>query len=104
MASHKTLKCVVRSLAESFTSLMNYGADDYVIGHVVYAAWSTGSMGFRVDLLSGATDSSPLLVPQVRDSVARYVAWLPDMVRRSRSSLEFVTQAELVVSVDPAVR
>ena len=66
MASHKALKSVVRSLAESFTSLMNYAGDDYVMGHVVYAAWSSGSTGFQVDLLSGATDSSPLLVPEVR--------------------------------------
>lgn len=38
MPSHKTLKSVVRGLAESFTSLMNYWGDDYVMGHVVYAA------------------------------------------------------------------
>jgi hypothetical protein len=104
MASHKTLKSVVTSLAQSFTSLMNYGGGDYVMGHIVYAAWSTGSTGLRVDLLSGATDSSPLLVPEVRDSIARRVAWFPEMVRRSNSSMEFVKKAELVVSVDPTTR
>ena len=104
MASHKTLKSVVRSLAESFTSLMNYRDDDYVMGHVVQAAWLTGATEFRVDLLTGATDSSPLLVPHVRDSVARYVKWLPEMVRRSNSDPNFVSEAELVVNVDPAIR
>ena len=104
MASHKTLKSVVRGLAESFTSLMNYVPDDYVMGHVVYAAWATGAVSLKVNLLTGATDSSPLLVWQVQDSVARCVEWLPDMVRRSSSSLEFIREAELIVTVDPASR
>src|SRR5262245_46278577 len=104
MPSHKALNSVVTSLAQSFTSLMNYYGDDYVMGHVVSAAWSSGSTGFHVDLLSGATDSSPLLVPQVRDSVTRYAEWFPDMVRRSNSSMEFVVEAKLVVTVDPTKR
>jgi hypothetical protein len=104
MASHKTLKSVVRSLAESLTGLLNYHTNDFVMGHVVYAAWQTGATEFRVDLLSGVTTSSALLVPRVRDSVARYVEWFPDIVRRSNSDLDFVTEAELAVSVDPTIR
>ena len=104
MASHKTLASVVTSLAQSFTSLMNYQGDDYVMGHIVHAAWSSGSTRFRVDLLSGATDSSPLLVPLVRDSVVRYVGWFPDIVRRSESSMEFIVEAELLITVDPTTR
>jgi hypothetical protein len=104
MASHKTLKSVVRGLAESFTSLMNYVADDYVMGHVVYAAWASGATGFRVNLLTGATDPSPLLVWQVRESVSRLVKWLPDILRRSNSSLAFVREAELEITVDPTTR
>jgi hypothetical protein len=104
MASHKTLASVVTSLAQSFTSLMSYRGNDYIMGHVVHAAWSTGATHLRVDLLGGWTDPSPLLVPEVRDSVARYVEWFPDMVRRSRSSMDFVSEAELLVSVDPTTR
>lgn len=104
MASHKTLASVVTSFAQSFTSLMNYRGDDYVMGHIVHAAWSTGANDLRVDLLSGATDPSPLLVPEVRDSVARYVEWFRDMVRRSKSSMDFVSEAELLVRVDPTTR
>ncbi len=104
MASHKTLKSVVRSLAESFTSLTNYCGDDYVMGHVVHAAWVTGATELRVNLLNGTSNSSPLLVPPVRDSIARCVEWLPDIVCRSHSDLQFVTEAELVVTVEPATR
>lgn len=104
MATHKTLKSVVRNVVESFTSLMNYRGDDYVMGHVVRAAWLTEAKQFRVDLLTGATDTSPLLVPHVRDSIASYVQRLPDTIRRSNSDLKFVSEAELLVSVDPATR
>ena len=104
MATHKTLKSVVHNLAESFVSLMNYRGDDYVMGHVVHASWRTGAREFRVDLLTGLTDSSPLLVPEVQNSVASYVKWLPDMVRQSKSDPGFIAEAELVVSVDPSVK
>lgn len=104
MASHKALKSVVRSQAESFTSLMNYHGDDYVMGHIILAAWHTGATSLRVHLLTGDTDSSPLLTPEVRDSIARYVQLFPDLVRRSNSSLDFVSDAELVINVDPTER
>ena len=104
MPSHKTLKSVVASLAQSFTSLMNYRGDDYVMGHIVHAAWPTGATRLRVDLLSGSTDKSALLVPEVRESVGQYVKRFPDIVRRSNSSVDFVTEAELLVTVDPTTR
>ena len=104
MPSHRRLKSVVTSVAQSFTSLLNYRDDDYVMGHIVAAAWASGSTGFQVDLLSGETDSSPILVPPVRNSIADYVQRLPDIVQRSRSSMEFVTAAELRVQVDPTNR
>jgi hypothetical protein len=39
MPIRKTLKSVARSLAESFTGLVNCIGDDYVMGHVVQTAW-----------------------------------------------------------------
>ncbi|UCG63148.1 MAG: hypothetical protein JSV52_07675 [Candidatus Zixiibacteriota bacterium] len=104
MPSHKTLKSVVVSLAQSFTSTLNYASGDYVMGHIVYTAWSTGATGLRLDLLSGETDSSPLLTPPVRNSLPIYVNLLPDIVERSNSSMEFIARAELVITVDPTQR
>ena len=104
MASHKTLKSVATSLAQAFTSLMNYRADDYVMGHVVYAAWSTRATDLELDLLSGVAAPSALLVAPVRDSLASYVRWFPDLVRRSNSTLQFVKEARLSVTVDPTTR
>jgi hypothetical protein len=101
MPSHKTLKSIVRSIAESFTSLMNYYRDDYVLGHIVRAAWRTGSTEFQVDLLSGNISSSKLLVKPVVESVKQYIKDFPELVKRSQSSLEFISSAELLITVDP---
>ena len=104
MPSHKVLKSVVRSLAESFTSLMNYYDDDYVMGHIVRAAWLTGGTEFHMNLLMGNVSESSLLVKPVADSVGRIVGWFPDIVSRSRSSMEFITSAELTITLDPIKR
>jgi hypothetical protein len=104
MPSHKTLKSVVRNMAQSFTSLMNYRGDDYVMGHLVYAAWDTGGTECRVDLLSGKVYDSTLLVPFVRDSIESYVSWFPQMVKGSNSDMSFVKKAELLITIDPNTR
>lgn len=104
MPSHKTLKSVARSVAESFASLMNYRDDDYVLGHIVYAAWSTGATRLRVDLLDGTVESSGLLTEPVAASIRYYVESFPDLVVRSKSDMRFVGAAELEVEVDPAKR
>ena len=104
MPSHKVLVSVVRSVAESFTSLMNHEGGDYVMGHLVRAAWSTGATEIQVDLLTGKVSSSPLAVEPVRTSLAWQAHMFPDLVARSGSSMAFVTSASLRLTVDPAVR
>lgn len=104
MPSYKTLKSVVASLAQSFTSLMNYRGDDYVMGHIVYAAWSTGATRLHVDLSSGVMEASQLLIPEVQDAISQYVRWFPEIVQRSNSSMDFISEAKLLITVDPTVR
>jgi hypothetical protein len=104
MPSHKTLKSVVRGLAESFTGLMNCTGDDYVMGYAVLAAWQTGATEFRVDLLTGSATHAVPLAPEVAKSLAGYVADFPRLVRSSNSDIAFVASADLVVTIDPASR
>ncbi|MCH8283284.1 MAG: hypothetical protein IIC20_01755 [Chloroflexi bacterium] len=104
MASHKTLKSVVRNFAESFASLSNHRGDDYVMGHLVYAAWETKGTTCRVDLLTGTIDPSPLLVPPVRESIASHVQWFPVLVQGSNSDLSFIASAGMVITIDPNTR
>ncbi len=104
MPSHKVLVSVVRGVAESFTSLMNYANSDYVMGHLVRAAWDTGATEIQVDLLTGRVSASPLAVVPVLSSLTRQAHLFPDVVARSGSSMAFIHSAYLRLTVDPAVR
>jgi hypothetical protein len=42
MARYRVLKRVVHNVGHSFTSLMNFCGDDYVIGHILRFARGTG--------------------------------------------------------------
>jgi hypothetical protein len=104
MPSHKKLKSVVRSVADQFTSLMNYVGDDYVMGHLLSAARATGERALHVDLLTGKATPPELLLPEIARSVAGYAADFADLVRRSGSEITFVTEANMRVTFDLATR
>lgn len=104
MAGRKVLKGVVNNVVHSFVSLMNYAGDDYVMGHVVFAAWATGETEIRVDLLGGQLCASPLITPEVREGLLWRVADFPSLVERAGSDIAYVASAELQVTVDPTRR
>ena len=104
MPSHKALKNVVHNLAHSFASAANYQGDDYVMGHIVQAAWATGATELRVNLLTGETSQSPLLTPPVKENIAWRVKLFPASLQWARSDIQFVAAAELWVIVDPTKR
>jgi hypothetical protein len=83
---------------------MNYSGDDYIMGHIVRAAWATGAKDFRVDLFSGSVSESLLVTEVVALSIQRYVRCFPDLVSSSQSSISFIAAAEMIVLVDPTTR
>src|SRR5216683_4438934 len=103
MASHKKLQSVSRSIADSFTSLMNYSANDYVMGHLLKAARTTGMSRLDVDLLSGIASPKALLLKPVAYSVDAYCQDLSSLVRRSGSDIAFVRSASLSVEFDISI-
>lgn len=103
MASHKVLKSVARSVADSFTSLMNYRDDDYVMGHLLTAARASGASSLHVDLLRGVGTPAELMVAPVSASVMNYCASFPGLVQRSGSDIAFVQTAELTLEYDLSV-
>ena len=103
MPRHKVLKSVARSVADSFTSLMNYSGDDYIMGHLLNAARVSGHNELRVNLLTGESSPHELLTPPVARSVKRCCDDFPDLVSRSQSDPTFVHQAELCVVFDTKV-
>jgi hypothetical protein len=103
MATHKVLKSVVRSVADSFTSLMNYAGGDYVMGHVLTAARATGKNRLDVDLLTGVATPEELVTYPVTRAISSYHDRFPQLVERSGADFAFVAAAKLVLEFDTSV-
>jgi hypothetical protein len=59
MARYKVLKSVAHSLGHSFTSLMNYAHDDYVMGHILRFARASNRDTLIIDLMTGELAQRP---------------------------------------------
>lgn len=82
---------------------MNYRVDDYVMGHLLKAARTTGMSRLDVDLLSGIASPKALLVKTVADSVDACCRDLSSLVGRSGSDIAFVRSASLSVEFDISI-
>ena len=100
MARYKVLKSVAHSMGHSFTSLMNYRGDDYVMGHLLRRAREVGEGTLMVDFLTGKAAPTSLLTPAVRDSVEGYAKWFPKQLKSERTSLEYVRAARMTIAFD----
>lgn len=100
MARRKVLKSVVRSVADSFTSLMNYRDNDYLMGHLLTAARESGEETLEINLLTSEATPPQLLTKPVSDSVEWYCRNFEDLVARSGSDPGFVRGAGMSVHFD----
>ena len=100
MARFKVLGSVAHNFGHSFTSLMNYRADDYIMGHLVARSFETGAPELSVDVLKGVASPPELLTGPIRDSVSSYCTWFPKLLASHQSALEFVRRVELRVKFD----
>jgi hypothetical protein len=103
MARYKVLKSVAHSIGHSFASTLNYDTDDYVMGHLLRRAREVREPTLLVDLLTGEAGPGALMTAPLQRAVARYVAWLPDLVHRHFSDMVFVSGARMTVQFDLAV-
>ena len=72
MPRFKVLKGVAHNIGDSFTSLMNYSADDYSLGHILRFARESGINILTIDLLSGQGSPASLLRPPISDLASSY--------------------------------
>ena len=104
MARYKVLRGVAQSLAHSFTSLMNYVGNDYVMGHLLRCARETGEASLTVDLLTGSASPPALLSRDIGGAVRSYCERFPKLVVNHKSDMQFVRAARLLVSFDLSKR
>jgi hypothetical protein len=100
MARYKVLKSVAHSFGHSFTSLLNYRADDYVMGHLLVRARAIRQDTLVLDILMGEATPEALLVAPVRDAVASFCAWFPTLVQSHQTSLAYVRSARMSIAFD----
>jgi hypothetical protein len=103
MARYKVLKSVAHSLAHSFTSTLNWGDADYVMGNLLRRAREIGVGTLTIDLVSGAAEPPELCTPPVQRAVAKYTDWLRRLVNSHGSDMQYVKGATLTVRYDLAV-
>src|SRR2546422_2799411 len=103
MAKYKVLKSVAHNVAESFTSLMNYAQNDYVMGLLLSHARESGETSFFIDFLSG--ESSPVFARSPLTQVAPfYIKRFWDDVERQGSNRSLVRAARLTLSFNTDVK
>jgi hypothetical protein len=85
MARYKVLKSVAHNIGHSFTSLMNYADDDYVMGHILRFARNTGTDTLTIDFVKGEAGPPELLAEPLSEIPVRYTRFFWDMVDRHGS-------------------
>jgi hypothetical protein len=97
---YKAIKGAAHNFAHSFTSLMNYGPDNYVMSYLAHAAATSGEAELRVDLLSGTAEPAALLTAPVLRSIDGYVRWFPRHLESMNVSIQAIRRATLRVRFD----
>ncbi len=102
MASYKVLKSVAHNIGHSFTSLMNYSGDDYVMGHILRFARRTGADTLTIDFVKGEGGPPELLGQPISEIPTRYTQFFWDLVSRHGSDRSCVQAATLTLRYDLA--
>ncbi|MCX7987167.1 MAG: hypothetical protein N2662_09540 [Bacteroidales bacterium] len=100
MPSHKTLKSIAHNFGHSFTSLMNYHTDDYVLGHILKQARLTGYSKLSIDIKNKVAEPTELINDKIRDSISRYLDWFPKFVMDSGASMDYISKATMCITFD----
>jgi len=100
MPRYKVLRSVAHNIGHSFTSLMNYADDDYVMGHILRFARQSGRDTLTIDFVAGTGTPRQLLRKPLSEVPARYTKFFWDLVHRHGSERSYVARASLTVRFD----
>lgn len=100
MPRFKVLKGVAHNIGHSFTSLMNFAADDYSMGHILRFARETKSDTMTIDFMTGVGSPESLLQEPISKLPEWYTNRFWDLVKSSGSDRSLVRSASLTLSYD----
>jgi hypothetical protein len=96
----KVLKGVAHNVGSSFTSLMNYAADDYSMGHVLRFARESGVDTLTIDLLTGQGSPDVLLRKPISNLPDWYSKMFLRLVQSAGSDRNLIQSATLRLTYD----
>lgn len=102
MARYKVLKSIAHNTGHSFTSLMNYAGDDYVMGHILRFARRTGRDTLTIDFVKKEAGPPELLAEPISDIPTRYTEWFWHLVETQGADRSLVQGATLTLRFDIA--
>jgi hypothetical protein len=100
MARYKVLKSVAHSLVHSFTSGLNWGDADYVMGNLLQRARDIGAGTLAIDLMTGEGAPGALCTPPVQRAIERYTESLRRLLTTHKSDMRYVAKATLTIQYD----
>jgi hypothetical protein len=103
MAQYRVLKSVAHNIGASFTSLMNYAGDDYVMGHLLTLARQSGQDTLTIDFVTGEARPPELLRPPISEVPVWYTKMFWDLVQRHGSDRSLVQSATLTLRYDISI-
>jgi hypothetical protein len=83
---------------------LNYYGNDYVLGHLLGIARSTGLSTFSVDLLTRSAEPKEFLIPPVAESITAYREWFRSQVATRISLKNVVRAARMTIKFDLQTR
>lgn len=104
MPGYKVLQGVANDIGHSFTSLMNYEEDDYVMGHILRFARSTGRNELIIDFVNRESRPPELLATPISQVPAYYTQLFWDLVQKCGSDKSLVQNATLTLRYDLGTR
>jgi hypothetical protein len=99
VARYKVLKSVAHNIGHSFTSLMNYAGDDYVMGHILRLARLTGQDTLTIDFVAGNAAPVELLQEPISEIPAQYTRFFWSLVETHGSDRTYVKAVQMSVFV-----
>jgi len=100
MPSHKVLKSVSHNFGHSFVSFMNYIETNYFLGLLQTEMRKTKLNRLEVDILNNESQPKKLLTRKIQKSINYWNKWFPELIEKSKSSMEFVKSAKMVIEFD----
>jgi hypothetical protein len=101
---YKAIKSAAHNFGDSFVSLLNYRAGDYVMSHLARLVVETGRPELSFDLFTGRAQPRALLWGPVRASIAAHIQWFPDLLASQQIDRSAITGGNVTVVFRPEQR